>query len=382
VIIWLLSINTSAFIKHAYVTLKSQPKIHLTPDKQIELTKYGGKKIREAKKLGNRYSPEMYFRDLNDIWKKYGCVTDYNISVLQSYMHQNIQSMPNGAKILEKAKNKYRARLDKLTGIDSKPKPVPKKKQIAFLMGFLQTYLLTILFSIPIFLLRMIEKEGILKTFFANKKDFFLAPILFWQYIWQYPEFIFREIDVEAEMRRIKGKYFSRLTKAERKQVKEIASSKEKYQEWKKTCTSRFALAYVFSFLVTIIFSLATPPVFSSNTSFKKAVIHQQYQRAGPIAEYNEANHDTGDQDLKQFCFPVAYKEKKTFFEASLLQDTKFTIPKGAVMSIDHVPLLARLVCHLYEKSNLKAKGDKHENVDCTDSIFRSYMPSACSKSG
>lgn len=202
-------------------------------------------KVTAARKLGNSYSPDHYYRDLRDIWRKYGLITDSNITVMRTYMRNNLQRFKGDvwgkytAEDFERCRSKYEQELDKFSGMKRSQPLTAEQKRNPYL-GFIRFYLLTTLLLFPLFLLRMIEGKGVLATFLACKLEFCLTPIFFWYYFNKYPDPVFmREVDAEAELRHLKGKYFGRLAKKERKQVKLIAGSDERYEEFKKERRNR-----------------------------------------------------------------------------------------------------------------------------------------------
>jgi len=163
-------------------------------------------------------------------------------------------------------------------------------------------YLKGVFLCLILFLTRMAQNDGILKTILSEKMKFFRVLIFWPKFIFDYPDHIIREIHVETELRRLGG-IWRKLDPREQKLVKEIASrSKAEYKQWitdfRKENASSFARSFEWALVGTalILLSQTVAPV-SANAEIRDCICVEQ---GNVYNEYNAHMNSPGD-DLGSF---------------------------------------------------------------------------------
>lgn len=213
---------------------KVERKVELEEKFSIEYHKLYEKLFKEAKAKGELYSPNDYFCDYKEIktlQNEIGLEYDpepfmlSDIGELHLLMRDNIgkgkkyswDDVSIASRELSEwlrhggaAGDKFYADMDKL----------PWSYKLGKIWSwFSSLYCRGFFLVIFLYLIRMSEREGILRIFLSDKKRL-LFSIIFWPVsVFKYPFNIFREIIAEAEYRRQKEKLFSYLSEKEKRLV-------------------------------------------------------------------------------------------------------------------------------------------------------------------
>jgi hypothetical protein len=153
------------------------------------------------------------------------------------------------------------------------------------LQGLILFYCKSFGLALLLFLVRMMERRGILETILADKKRFLLALAIWPYFLWKYPHNVIREIRVEAELRRIGG-LFRRLSLSEKLWVRKVASSPEhpRVAADPRLAQRGLLLAFVVTTLLWLcpILSTRTSRCLASTNEAKQVTV-QVEARDGPI---------------------------------------------------------------------------------------------------
>ncbi len=168
-------------------------------------------------------------------------------------------------------------------------------------------YLRSLLLVLPLYLLRMMRRKGVLATILADKRAFLLYWLVWPVGLFKYPYNVVREIRVEAELRRL-GEAFRRFTSDEKEFVRAIANSAS-YRGWLKSYQSqnrgRFQRNLVLAMMATIILWLGCPLTMtksSAATGHKSRMTVCAVAKAAPIetsaflTQAKTVNTDSSDE--------------------------------------------------------------------------------------
>lgn len=213
-------------------------------------------------------------------------------------------------------------------------------------------YWLGLLLVIPTYLLRMVEDRGILETILADKLKFPMAVILWPLYFFRYPSNVVREIIVEAEMRRLKGKIWRRFSDQERRRVKKIANS-EYFDSWRdgfnEKNAARIHCRLATALLVTVLLLILAPLTAQASSMSAKAQHKPTIEavaRAGPILQLanseqiNLANNPPPGLFAPSIDWPP-------LLATSFTCDCRPLIEWLLSLRIDHIPLQRLFGCLL-----------------------------------
>ncbi len=209
---WLLGELRAAEKKNA-AEARQHPYTH---QRQIEFNDFVKGRVLRARRLGAKYSAKDYFTDVGDIMRRgQGLGNPWNdISAMQGILLDNKQ-----AGLVSQKEFDYWQQ--KVTGGPKKAPPIPWVRVFRWL---LIAYLKVLPLVLLAYLLRMADRRGVLETALADKRKLVLALFGWPLFFREYPDDVVREVQVEAELRRIGG-LFRRLNPVERLKIREIASA-------------------------------------------------------------------------------------------------------------------------------------------------------------
>ncbi len=217
---------------------KVERKLELEEKFSIEYHKIYKRLLKEAKAKGEFYGPKDYFDDYKEIkilQNEIGIEYDSepfmlsDIGELNLLMRGNIgegrkyswDDVSSESRKLHEWLNRGGAAGDEFyADLDKLPWSYKLGKIWSW---FSSLYCRGFFLVIFLYLIRMSEREGVLRIFFSEKKRFFLAIILWPVMVFKYPFNIFREIITEAEYRRRKEKLFSFLSGEEKRLIREVS---------------------------------------------------------------------------------------------------------------------------------------------------------------
>jgi hypothetical protein len=235
-------------------------------------------------------------------------------------------------------------------------------------------YLRSMLLALLLYPLLMLQRsKGVKKTVTENPMRAILAVPLWMIYVWSYPYNIFRELWLEAQIRRI-GPLFRRLTEAERKTVCEVASlDKASYSRWIGTFEQRnrsiFARSAFIAMLgvvfLHIFCALLVLPA-SCSTSTREPVA---ISRAGPVTfEVSQDNSGNGGHTVVHEAILVADEPPGTHLIILWRLHEESVSERHRWDTIDHVPDLGWLNIQFYRIQSAGARlrqsnGGRNEKV-------------------
>lgn len=350
-LIWLTCVVKVPYIISEMRNIEANtPKLVRDDKVSNEAFRYTTAMVNKAMAMGKRYTPDCYFSDLVDIRTRYKgyAIPAFNLRDLdlQKTMWGAGRKNPKFDEQIINAQGKYGATLDKLEGI--KRVPYNKNEEHKMLSCLIRFYFLTMLLVIPIYLIRMIERDGIAKTILSGKLEF-VASVLLWIHAFgKYPHELAREVNVEAYFRRSRD-LFRRLTTREKEEIERIANTDELYKAWiaqqkKIQCERGHALAL----LVTLIICALAPfwsMTAEANASGDKnqSVIRSagsardgplQWDSGGSVQIYDHQEASCWLQEQADLS-PV-----KVWFR--IILETHLLLPL-LIRQIEHVPLLVWL---------------------------------------
>lgn len=219
---------------------------------------------------------------------------------------------------------------------------MPLAKKVAWLWGIWLRGMVVMFF---LYLLRMVERRGILETILADKMGFYKALADWPAYMFSYPENVVREVVVEAELRRIGG-LFRRLNPVERLAIRRIAGAPD-YAERIATLREAHSIEWQRSFVLALLatlFCLALVPrscLKNANANEgKTTTIQAQDTRAGPSviltqSPDNQENPDWRTTTANLPCLVLWLRQ----LAVKLLTDFTIRRRQEVVRAIDHVPV-------------------------------------------
>jgi len=241
----------------------------------LQLQRVAIEKLEVAKKEGIYYSPQRYFSDLKDIESKKSSSQIpsplFYIGNLGRLSWENVANGHYTQQDAEIAASEYRCWLEGKIGKREEFKEEFKTLRWQRIISWLITlYKRTTFLILLFYIIRMVDRRGILETILAEKKKFVLAVVLWPIYFFKYPHNVVREIRVEAELRRFKG-LFRKLSFRELGLVREVANSsyyKEWIAEYHQQNRNSFMRGLFIVLIATLVIHLFLP---SAKTSEKRA---------------------------------------------------------------------------------------------------------------
>ena len=350
---WLLK----AIIVVLMVVWAPQLKLHHVPTgREMALEKHNVVKMCQfldpiydrAKALGNKYGKSHFMADLDKIELK-----DKELGYPGKNIARNVQPVSTGTveELRTFALNSSNAdsvviceRVQQ-TGDQSLVKTLRHIGWTRILQWSIVFYLRMMLLSLFLFLVRMIERKGILATILADKRAFILAPFGWIYYIWKYPHNVIREIRVEAELRRL-GRFFRRLDPKEQEKVREIANS-SRYSEWlaqhRQQHGRLFRRGLIVALLGTIMLHLLVPLLGSQQKTkmIRGPAINQAQSGSGGKILYESRNQNHQDQNGSGASHAVCLPNPWKVSHPSLIYWSVWVDPprtQERIKAIDHVP--------------------------------------------
>ncbi len=326
---------------------------------QKKLASFVNKKVKVAEKKGTKYSPYDYFNDLYEIEKlekSMKGVMSYHILANQLMILQQ-ENMRNGTfsrKDIDKAVKEYKERKDPGSTAREELKLEMSKKTFwpsvrAWLWHF---YLINLPLAFILFMLWW-QKEK--KTFKINNPFSFIIALIF------YPIIIglviheelsekSRQYLAEAELRRMKSKMFSILSKNEIEDIRRFATSRgltlDDWRQYLKNQGLKPQGILVSSLVVTILFTAIPRFSFSQGKSENaKTNLFTTMITTQVNAPPGNTNF-THDEDTKQNSFSYSGLNDHFFYEFNLYDlkpiilrvwTKKFHLQE-VILKIEHVP--------------------------------------------
>ena len=358
-----------------------------------EVGKLAMEKVEAAKAAGNSYSPQQYFKDLkaiNEKTKTYKIPTPIQqINELFSISYNNVRKGYFSWRDIETARDTYgiwsEQKLEELQG-----KAVQQLKQSGWkkvLNWFIVFYLRSMLLSLLFYLIRMVERKGILQTILADKKKFVLAIAGWIYYFFKYPNNVIKEVIVEAELRRLGG-LFRKLSPKEIALVKQVANSSF-YKEWLVAFRTyqpvRFQRGLIIAILGTIMLYVLCPALNASISPRKQKQLQYKgstygsvfLNKASPTIKTDLTKAKQNQEKIQKLCFEkwITAKGFTHVIYLPLLSwiiQEEFLLWKNQLIKkIDHIPVIDCLVSGLTKTLNqivegicflrLKSGGNKNE---------------------
>ncbi len=319
-----------------------------------------------ANKLGNKYSPEDYYKDIKTIELWVSKQKRYDWELVNSTEGWLRERMKFNVDFVEVDKRKFSKESFFQAGreYDAWRKsylPEPEESPVTFakimvlffraLSWLLIFWLRSMPLMIPLYFKRIAENRGsILGTILADKKKFILA-ILAWPYFFfVYPGNWVREIIAETELRRL-GNPFRRLSKSERKIVREVAQAdRRQFKDWRAdfrlTHQGNFKRGFVTALLITlaiIVFAPSLSKASSANNANKGAVFWVAHAPPGSLSLVS------ADQNDRQDISPNATLASEVLLVIPLalqfmIRTLREKIIRGPSRKIIHVPIFTLVI--------------------------------------
>ena len=311
---------------------------------------------KRARKLGDDYTPTIYYEDIKkiELWVSQQEAYDWElVNSIKSGLHSQMTGYGYGIhywttqrgeemKLASLEYNEWRT--ENFPG--EKRGLMSREEMSAWLVKALRwifVFWLRSLLLIPVlYFNRMAREKGILKTILSGKAKFVFAIIAWPYYFFAYPGNWIREIVAEAELRRM-GLAFRKLSLRERLAVKNAGSMSSKdFRQWRgdfrlahrTDFQRRFGLALLFTLVVIILLpslSRGSP----QNVCRGPTVIISAVQEAADI--------DSGPGSVVLDQVPDALPGEFFIPDPPRLEEV-FEIEienkaQGAVKDIGHIPL-------------------------------------------
>ncbi|MFA7208713.1 MAG: hypothetical protein WC120_00350 [Parcubacteria group bacterium] len=359
--IWVLLILWAAqanfVFVDAYNDIKNQPPRNFELEKKLtkELSTLYEQQLREAKEMGKLYGPYDYFEDYKEresigyragMKYPFSLPLDNTLNELQALARNNTgdgkrfsyEDFNNAAGIFREwidrggsCRDEFYSHLEDM-GLEAVLLKICGWVSSLYFRGFG--------LALFLYLVRMSDylSKGILETVLADKKRFLAAVFLWPFFLMKYPSNVVREIVVEAELRRM-GNLFRKFTFEERKLVRSVAESAD-FWSWifrfHSENRGKFQRSLVAALAVTIFINLIP---FQAKAG---ELDRQELTRDGPeivsVADYH--HQDSHQEHITEAIAPnvssgiiVIFSTIPSFFRQIL------SMAKGAVRSIDHVPI-------------------------------------------
>jgi len=342
-----------------------------------------------ARKSGVDYGPREYFRDLRTLESQSRKnhiplgLAEPHIASLQSLMRKNCKPNPPqmpwaGPKELAKWQADPRKFVESEISIESENythlrnlsdedlaqsrAEVKKFGARGVSMWLFGIWLRGVPLMFLLYLLRMVEKRGILETVLADKLRFWKAVVDWPVHMFSYPENVVKEVIVEAELRRLGG-ILRKLTLSEYLLVRRVSSSRDFRGEVRRL-QGNLAPSYTRSFLVALLGTLflmmflpwarAEKP--AEKSKGRPAIFAQHEARAGPIvtSQNQHPTDDWSDGEGVAADLPGEITIPRLDLWA-VIQPVEARPPKPLPGSIDHVPVF----CLGVKGSRITHRGEK-----------------------
>lgn len=328
--------------------------------------------FRQARASGLDYGPKQYFRDLRFLeseQRKYHVAlfpANSHLAELQEIMRKNCKPNPppmpySSREELEKWQKDQRKFVEADISLESEhytylrgisDEDVAESRAEVKKLGprgvcnwLLGIWLRGIPLMLLLYLLRMVEKRGILETVLADKMKFWKAVVDWPVYMFSYPENVVKEVIVEAELRRLGG-LFRKLTLSEYLLARRVASSAD-FRGQVKRLRGNLAPSYTRSFLVALLGTLllmmflpwarAEKPAEKSKD--RPAIFAQHEARAGPsVVSQNQHPRDDWSAGGMTADLPDAITIPRLDLWA-VMPPVEVRPPKPLPGSIEHVPV-------------------------------------------
>lgn len=362
-ILW--AMQGSFIVKGMYDEIKNQPprNIEIEAKMQKEVNGFILELVEKAK-ANKSYGPKDYFDDYRKIETKkdefnypYDPAFYFNrITELQVMAMENVGSgrlyddhdVSNAAHSFSEWKKRGGPSGDEW---DRKIQKLSGKERFEMVFNWVsKAYCRGFFLALFLFIIRMVNRKGIIETILADKKRFFLA-VAFWPFfIMKYPYNVVREIIVEAEIRRL-GNVFRRLTEREREFVVQVAS-KNNFWLWLLEFRAENSIIFQRSFataLVSVIIIHLFLPVFSE--------AREEVSRGGPVVStdaYEEVvifSDSDSQPEFQSVCHDMLFSE--SYLEMPLKASVILKILEGKIKlksifrKIEHIPVFGRSFVYL-----------------------------------
>jgi hypothetical protein len=305
-------------------------------------------KLSRAERLGKSYSPQMYFEDLADLDELYEKLmvrrglAVAEINKMSGLMQKNVDLGHFSDSEVSVASESYRYQVHDSDREEFKQE-LCRLGWLRILQGLALFYLKSVGLALLLFLVRMMERRGILETVLADKKRFLLALAIWPYFLWKYPHNVICEIRVEAELRRIGG-LFRRLTLSEKLWVRKVANSPEhaRVAADPRLAQRGILLAFVVTAFMWLcpIFSTRTSRCLASTNEVKHSTV-QVEARAGP-ADYVSSSDD-GVTSGSSCGFPAMLEDELTLEPPRtwmVVRETPPVFRRNLGKAIEHIPLV------------------------------------------
>lgn len=356
-------------------SIKEESQKTYDPRMEQEIRRIALIKVKEAKALGNSYSPQKYFDDLVELSKlsRENNVAEpqTEISDLWSLSFTNWRKGYFTSDDIEKARETYEKWNEESISHRQEFFQQVKQSGLSKILNWLLTfYLRSMLLSFALYIVRMAQRRGILETSLADKKKLFLAVAGWVFYLFRYPNNVVKEIVVEAELRRLGG-LFRKLSLKEKAVIQQVANSAF-YKEWLAAFRTyqpiRFQRSLMVAILGTIILYVLCPAVNVSASPRKQKQQSSEYgtvflNKASPTAKADLAKVNQKQEKLQKFNLEKWIVTSECILTIHLplfkwLSSKISTIWKNRfIKKIDHIPVIDCLVSRLTKTLNQIVEG-------------------------
>jgi len=303
-------------------------------------------KVEKAKSLGLAYSPKEYFQDLKEVRSKHRKMPvaplpmTYNTGQLQSLVNDNWKKGYYTSEQFETEAKAFHMELEASEeSRQEAKKEFSKIGWLRFLHWLLNFYLLSLPLAFFLYLIRMVERKGILETILADKWKFVLSIVFWFVFLFKYPYNVIREIRVEAELRRL-GNFWRPLNRLEKNLVRQVAASSD-FTNWiqlfRKENAHRFRRSLILGLLAALLFTFFLPvmgAVKSRGQPNAPPVTSQISQL--PSCQSVSITDLTGEHSLL-----ISLQQCDLFETLKPLLINVPYLPKLIIRGIDHVPLVS-----------------------------------------
>jgi len=300
-------------------------------------------KLDQAEKLGKAYSPQMYFEDLAELDElRERLMVKHKLGVaeikkMSELMQFNVSSGHFSDSEVSLASESYRYGIH-----DSDREEFQAELRalgwLRISQGLALFYIESIGLALLLFLVRMMERRGILETILADKKKFILALVVWPYFLYKYPHNVIREIIVEAELRRM-GRLFRRLTASEKLWVRRIASS----PDWRQSITAQgIARRGILVALAATVFMWLVP-VLSTRTSRCLASTNEVRQQTVQAEARDGPSDDSVSHASTGSCGSPAILEDELGLDPpriwTILREIQVVFRRLLGRDVEHIPL-------------------------------------------
>lgn len=365
--------------------------IDVEAQRGIQFAQKAKEMLADARRRGLDYGPKSYFRDLRYLESRSTedhialGLANIEITTMQQLMRQNCKDDP--LPMLDWSREEHLKWLhdprkfvqndiviesqgyQALQGVSDEELAAQKKylrempltKKMTWLWGIWLRGMVVMFF---LFLLRMVERRGILETILADKMRFYKAIVDWPVHMFSYPENVVREIQVEAELRRIGG-LFRRLNPVERLTIRRIAGASdytERIATLRQNHSPEWQRGFVLALLATLFCLAFVPRSCLKNATAsegKTTAIQAHDTRAGPMVIMTHSSDHQESPDWRTTAdlpSPVLWVR-----QVALRLLNEFTIHRRqeVLRAIDHVPVSILVG----ERRQPRKQGETRENV-------------------